>query len=437
MKEASEVTALVFDHGLFIPVARRLAKKFKRVLYTTPWAKGFTTINDCVIGDGFGDIERVDDFWPMKKEIDMFVFPDIQHAGLQLELEAQGFPVWGSRNGDSLEIYRQKFHRILGELGLDVPKFEPVLGLDRLREHLRDKEDKYIKISKHRGTLETTHWRNWDLDEGTLDYWAVKLGPAKNKVTFYVFDAIDTPLEIGGDTYNIRGQWPSLMLHGDERKDRGYLGAVTARADMPEQVQEILSAFGPELGKYGYINQWSMEVRVKDEHSFFIDPCCRGGLPSTGAQLMVWENWPEIVLAGAHGELVEPEAQAMFAAECVLTMKTAHAAGASLWGKTRIREELAEWVKFGGCCEIDGAICFPPDDSHGEEVGWLIATGDTIRETIQTMQERAKLLPDGLTAGVDSLGELLTEIRQAEAEGIAFTPQRVPGPEILLSENGA
>lgn len=433
MKDATDTTALVFDHGLFIPVARRLAKQFKRVLYTTPWAKGFPTINDCVIGDGFGDIERVDDFWPIKNDIDLFVFPDIQHAGLQLELEAQGFPVWGSRNGDSLEIYRQKFHRVLAGLGLEVPPFYTVVGLEQLRAHLHDKEDKYIKISKYRGTMETTHWRNWDLDEGTLDWWAVKLGPAKNKVTFYVFDAIDTPLEIGGDTYNVRGQWPSLMLHGDEYKDQGYLGAVTARGDMPEQVKEVLEAFGPELGKNGYANQWSMEIRVKGEHSFFIDPCCRGGLPSTGAQLSVWGNWPEIVLGGAHGELVEPEPTAQFAAECVLTMKTPK----EQWGKTRVVEELAEWVKFGGCCEIDGAICFPPDDSHGEEVGWLIATGDTIRETVETMQERAAMLPDGLCAKVESLGELLKEIRLAEEKGIEFTDQKVPGPEILLNENGA
>ena len=159
MKSVSEITACVIDHGLFLPLALKLAKTYKRVLYYTPWEKGFPVIGDCIIGDGFDQIERCNDFWPIKSEIDLFVCPDIQHSGLQLELESQGFAVWGSRNGDSLEINRSKFHRILDELGLEVPEHTEIRGLAALREYLSDKSDKYIKMSKFRGSFESFHWR--------------------------------------------------------------------------------------------------------------------------------------------------------------------------------------------------------------------------------------------------------------------------------------
>lgn len=426
MKEASQVTACVIDHGLFLPLALKLAKTYDRVLYYTPWEKGFPLLNDCIVGDGFEEIERVNDIWKIKKQVDLFIFPDIQHSGLQLELESQGFPVWGSRNGDSLEINRQKFNRVLGEIGLEVPETTEIRGLDELRRYLADKEDKYIKMSKYRGSFESYHWRSMDLDAGILDVWAVRFGPAQNLVRFLVCEPIDTPLEIGGDTYCVDGQWPSLMLHGDEKKDKGYLGVVTKREDMPEQIQDVLSAFEPVMKADRYRNQFSMELRDK----VFIDPCCRGGLPSTGAQMEMWSNLGEIIWAGAHGELVEPEPVDTVVAECILTMKGEKQA----WGKTRVPEELEDACKFGNCCKIDGAICFPPDDSHGEEIGWLVATGPTIEEVADKMFEMVTLLPEGVSAATDSLYDLLKGIHEAEKEGIEFGEQSPPPPETVLED---
>lgn len=424
MKEASQVTALVYDHGLFLPLARHLAKTYKRVLYFTPWETAFPTLNQCIIGDGYPDVERCNDIWSVKKEIDLWCFPDIQHSGLQLELESQGFPVWGSRSGDALEINRQKFNRVLKEVGLKVPDCEEIIGLDALGEHLKDADERFIKMSKYRGSFETFKWRSWELDANILDFWAVKFGPASAYMRFLVFTPIETTLEIGGDTYDVDGQWPSLMLHGEEQKDKGYLGAVTAREAMPQQLQDVMEAFSPVLKKERYRNQWSMEMR--DDN--FIDACCRGGLPSTGAQMEAWTNLPEIIYAGAHGELVEPETDCDFVAECVLTMKSEK----TMWGKTVMPKGLEDNVKLGGCCRIDGADCFPPDDSHGEEIGWLVTKGSTIEEVVEEMKAKAKLLPDGVTAHTDSLIDLLQGIKEAEKEGIVFTDDRIPPPEIVL-----
>jgi len=428
--DLSNKTALVIDQGgLFLPVARRLAHDgFGRVLYYQPWEEGFSKVYRASTGDGYEDIERCEDVWEVKDAVDCFVFPDVGMAGLQLELEAQGKRVWGSRNASQLELNRPLFLKTLDELGLDVPKHEIVKGLDRLREALRDREDVYIKISKYRGMLETFHWRSWAQDKWVLDAWAVKFGPIGDRFPFLVFDAIDTPLEIGGDTYCVDGQWPALMLNGIEAKDRGYFSAVTERDDMPEEVLHILQAFGPVLGKNRYRNEFSMEARVTDDSVFFIDPTCRGGLPSTGSQLELWKNFPQIVWHGASGELIDPEPAAQFSAECVLTMKSAP----SSWCVTEVPEELQSAMKLAGCCEVNGQACFPPEDENERAIGWLVAIGDSPKETLEELKRLAETVPDGVTAHIQALADVIDEIHTAQKDDIHFTDQKVPEPEIAI-----
>jgi hypothetical protein len=430
VKDIKEVTALVFDHGLFIPLAHALAKGCKRVLYHTPAERAFNRVNEWVVGDGFEDIELCEDIWDVRNEVDLWVFPDIQHSGLQNELHRQGCAVWGSRSGDSIEIQRVKFHKLLGKLGLEVPPYVTKKGWTALREHLRHEENKYIKISKYRGNLETCHWRNWELDEDTLNSWAVEFGPVKEQIMFLVFDDIKTDLEIGGDTYCVQGKWPAVMLHGDERKDECYFGAVTEFGEMPEALQDVMDAFSPVLAEEGYCNQWSMEVRVKDDKSYFIDPTCRGGLPSTGSQIVLWKNLPEIIWAGANGELVNPEVaeKDKFSAECLLTMKREEGG----WAKTRIPEELKDAMLVRNCCAVDGAVAFPPNDIKGDEIGWLVAKGSTMEETVERMLEYKKLVPSGVVAHTEGLADVIKEIQAAEEKGIEFTDQEIPEPAIVV-----
>lgn len=431
MKSVSEATALIVDNGLFVSLAERLARDggFKRVLYYSGWECAFPNLNQCIIGDGFERIEKCYDIWSVKDKIDVAIFPDIGRAGIQLELEKQGISVWGSRNADTLEISREKFHRVLGEVGLTVPKFERVVGLTKLRDYLRDKESVFIKISKYRGSLETTHFRSTALDESTLDCWAVKFGPAKEIIPFLVFEAIDTDLELGGDTYCIDGKWPDTMLQAYEWKDKGLFASVMKREDAPEQLNAVMDAFGPVLAKYRHRNFWSMEVRVKDDEFYFIDPTPRAGLPSSASQMELWKNLPEIIWAGAHGELVEPEPAAQFSCECVLTMKSDKGA----WAVTEVPKELQRWMKLGSCCEIGGKACFPPEGEHHEEIGWMVSLGDTMREAVETMLAQVDLLPDGVSANTESLVELIKEVHNAESDGIEFA-DRVPNPAIVIED---
>jgi hypothetical protein len=428
MTDTKDLTVCVIDSGLFLPVAQRLARSVKRVLYFSPSGEAFPTINRRIIGDGYADIERVKRMWAIKNEVDLWVVPDINQSDIQIELESQGRKVWGSRAGDSLEIYREFFHRKLAELGLDVPTFTPVMGMTKLKEFLKDKEDKFLKISEYRGSMETYHWRSWRIDEGYLDMLSVRFGPTKEIVPFLVFDPIKTDLEIGGDTYCVNGQWPDFMLHGLEAKDSGYFSAVTPFKEMPECLVNIMEAFSPYLQRNNYRNEWSMEVRVKGDKAFFTDPTCRGGLPSTASQLEVWGNFPEIVWAGANGELVQPEPLGKFTAEAIVRMKC----DKSQWGVLEVPKELQQWLKLSCCCEVDGRVCFPTTDDHGEEIGWLVAIGDTPEETLKNLKEYTELLPDGVTADLTPLEKIFQEIEQEEKAGIHFTEKSLPEPAEVL-----
>lgn len=428
MKDAKDITACVVDSGLFLPMAIRLAEDYKRVLYWSPDMRSFPSLKQGVIGDGFQNIERVREFWPEHNEIDLWVFPDIGQPGLQKHLVDDGHAVWGSGCGEILETNREKFMKVLGEVGLDVPDFKVCIGIDALTDHLRENEDQYVKISRWRGDMETTHWRNWAMDSGWIDWLAYTLGPLKNHMRFLVFPAIDTTLEIGADTYCVDGRWPNTMLNGLEHKDTTYFSAVTKREDMPEQIQDVLEAFGPFLGARRYRNQWSMEVRVKDGKAYFIDATCRGGMPSSASQQILWGNFPEIVWAGANGELVEPEPQSQFSIECMVTTKT----GKDCWDRIELPKSLEGWVRFSNCAFIDGCYVFPPDEFHSGELGWLCAIGDTPRQTLDAAKGLADQLPDGLDANLENLTGLIKEIEEAEKRDIPFTDEQLPMPAEVI-----
>jgi len=430
MKEMSDVVFLVATSGLFQPLAHCLAAKAKRVLVWSPDERDFPSVKQAEMGDGFPDIKRVREFWPMKRDIDCFVFPDCSLPGLQLELESQGFPVWGSRLGVDLELKREMFMDVLGKIGLEVPPFHVCAGMDELRAYLKDNEDQYVKISRFRGDMETHHWREWDTDEGWLDWLSWSLGPVKDIMRFLVFAKIDTDLEIGGDTTCIRGQWPKLMLNGVEFKDTTYFSAVTRREKMPDQIQEIITALTPMLTEYNYRNQISFEDRVKGDKHYYIDATQRGGMPSSGTQQLIWANFPEHIWVGANGEMLEPVPAKSFSLECMVTAS----ADGQPWIKERFDPKLFPWLRLSDCALIRGIHCFPQEESHDGELGWLVALGNTPQEVLDRAKELADLLPDGCDAKLENLTGLIKEVETMKQEDIPFTEKPIPTPGEVVAD---
>lgn len=430
MKDISQATALVYDHGSYFPVAQRLAQDFQKVYYFTEWETGLSQVGNAVLGDGFENVIRVRDPWKVKREVDLFVFPDIGQSGMQEELESQGIAVWGARSADQQEQNRELFLKTLGDCGLKVPPHTVVVGLTNLREYLAGKEDQYIKISRYRGSFETSHFRSLEDDRSLLDWWGVKFGPVAELVRFIVFPNIDTPLEIGADTFCVDGQWPDVMLHGLEWKDKSYFSAVTKREDMPQQIQDVLDRYSAVLERSCYRSQFSMEVRVKEDTGYFIDPTCRGGLPSTNSFLRM-KNASQVIYHGAHGELVQPDYGYAFAAESIVNLK----GEGNRWRTCREPEgHMKEHLFLTGCCNVNGVLAFPPNEHDGGDVGWLVNTGDDQEEVITGMNALADELPDGLDASTETLGYVLKEIHDAGKEGIEFSDEPTPEPAVVMED---
>ena len=427
MSDLKRIAACVVDHGLFLPIAQKLGEQYGKVYYWTPWDDMAPKVERGIIGDGFDNLERVGDIWKIKDKVDLFVFPDVGFSGLQRELVRQGFPVWGHHGADELETQRGLFLEQIKELGMLVPNFEKITGMEKLRQFLRDKKDKWIKMSRWRGDWETMHWRDWEHDESTIDYYAYHLGPAKDVVTFYVFDPIETDIEDGLDTYCINGNFPNTVMHGMECKDRSYICSVQPMEDIDERVRVVPEKLGPVLGGYGCRGFFSCEVRIKDQDSYFIDPTCRAASPPSQVMTELFGNLGEIIWQGAQGNLIEPEPTAKFGVQALMTVER----DPCEWVVLDIPKEIRQWVKCGFACEIKGRICIPPNPL-AKMVGWLVATGDELEEAIDTLKEYRDQLPDGVDCDVDSLANLLKEAQEAEKMGIELTDEKLPEPEAVL-----
>lgn len=425
MKEPSDATVLVFDGGLNVELALRLARSFKRVLYQCSIESPYPKVHESVIGDGFDEIERIRDFWTQKDEIDGFIFPDCANAGLQRELACQGLRVWGSRDGCEWELDRERFKKILKKVGLEVGPYSVVLGLSQLRDHLRDKEDKWIKISRWRGCRETWHWIDQATSGDELDLLAVCFGAVKEQISFIVEDAIETEIEWGYDGYFCGGEFPSLSAHGPEIKDSCYLASVVQWDDLPEQVREINSALAPLLRDLDYANMWSAEVRItKEGTGYLTDPTTRFPWPASAAQMELYGNLPEIIWGGLTGVCIDPKPVAKFAAECLIN----HKGDESNWRKLVVPSNIRRWVKLSSVCQVDeGVYAFPPMSHSFEAIGSVIGIGDTIEEALNHLKVNAEELSDQpVEVKVESLASGIKELAAAEDQGVAFSEQKLP-----------
>ena len=426
MKPISDSVVCVVDHGLFPHIAQCISAKAKHVFYAGPCEEVMEKIKDAAIGDGFENMTRVKSLWDVKKYCDAWVFPDIGFGGEQKELVSQGLPVWGHHGADELEVMKGLFIDTLKDLGMEVSPHKRVLGLDALREYLKDKTDKFVKISRYRGDWETLHFRDYALDKATLDCHEYRLGPMAEHLVFYVFDKIDSKIEDGVDSWCIDGKWPQKILHAMERKDKSLIGAIQDLADVHEDVRHVNELFGPVLDKYGYRGAFSTEVRIADV-PYFIDPTMRFGSPPSQLQTVLIKNLPEVILSGANGECLEPEYDDPIGAQVLITTDKEK----DEWLTFPMAKELRPYVKSSFACEIDGNVNILPNPLENW-AGWLVATGPTIEAVVETLKERKALLPEGFDCDLTSLHDLLRELEEAKQQGIEVTEQDTPSPTIVL-----
>jgi len=411
-------TALVIDNGIFTHIAHNLADDFGTVLYYVPWENAFPKSRPALIGSGTDKIQRVREFWSHFDQVDIFVFPDVYFGALQEYLRGIGKRVFGAGLGEELELNRVGAKRELKKLGLPVGEFTELIGLDALREHLREVDDKWVKTSRWRGDFETFHHDTYDISAVKLDKIAHDLGPIADIYRFLVEDPIEPAIEIGFDGICADGYYNDPSLFGIEVKDLGFVGIVKPYDELPEQIRYVNEKLRPYMREHQYRGFFSSELRITpDGKPYLIDPCCRTASPPGELYCELYDNLGEIVWYAAEGVAVAPKPLAKYGVEIMLHSQWAD----KHWMPVFYPKEIEENVKLrnpGRFGERDYSI---PLDYNLPEFGAVIGMGDTLEEAIQEATEKCEELRGfDIDPKCEGIQKALVEIERLEAQGIPF-----------------
>jgi hypothetical protein len=388
--KVSDKICLVVCSGLFVSIAERLARDFKKVYLYVPYAGNFPTMSKGMLGHGLENVERVDGiFGPHFDSVDLFVFVDLGHAALQIHLEKLGKRVWGPRNAEEQEIYRELCKEQMEGLGLPVQPWTIVKGVTALEAHLRSHKNQLVKIDKWRGVTETFFAPSFDIVEPKVHAIAETLGPFKEELEFIVENELPDCVEAGIDTFTIDGQYPAQTLVGIEVKDCGYLGQFVSYASIPEPLRRWNDAFAPLFAQYGARGTVSNEVRIgKDKVPYMIDATIRAPSPPSELMQELWTNFSEIIWEGAGGVLVEPIPAAKWGVEVIVK---------SAWAEHNLQlvdypEEFANQIKLYNLVIVDGKRYVVCQDDEMTEIGAVVGWGDTPEEAFEHAKKAGESL---------------------------------------------
>lgn len=387
----SPLTVCVVDNcaGAYLPVAKRLSKFFSKTYFHSVNQNPFPRISLDSIGTGYDDVIRCDEFWGMIEQFDVIVFPDIYFNDYGARLRKMGKLVFGGCESEVLETNRKIFKQELESVGLPIAPTKYITGLIELTKYLQTVEDKWIKISYHRGDLETFHHIDFNHSKQWLNEIGFKMGPLVEQVEFLVEDPINSVAEIGSDGWCVNGQYPSDMLWGIEVKDCGYIGKRVSYEELPTPIKLVNDKFGPVLQKYKHTGFYSNEIRYTEAgESYYTDGALRAGSPPSNTYLDMIDNWDQIIIGACKGELVEPNYIAEYGVEIIL--KSAYCSEGFL--NVSYPPEYQDNIKLKGSFKIDDVEYVIPFNHCGfdmVEFGSVVVVGDVLQDCIEKAIEIA------------------------------------------------
>jgi hypothetical protein len=416
MENLRKKTAIVWEPGgIFVEIAKRLAKDFGRVLYCNDWVGSYPTSRGLVVGAGDPDFERVVNPWEHADDIDLWVFPDVYNAGLHTYLRSQGKRVWGcGYPGSMLELDRVFTKKMMAKAGLPVGDYKEIKGIAALRKHLKANEKQFVKLGGHhgeRGDIETLNALNYDHAEPVLDEVEHRLGARAHVMDFVVEAAIDPAIETGWDGVAVDGKFWSKTMCGIEKKDQAYVCRVIDRAKVPDQVWDVNRAVSAYMRENEYRGSWSTEVRVTpDGNGYLIDGTARCGSPPSELMQIMCNNLSEVMWYGAEGILIEPEFDGnVWGAEVLL-----HSTWADQnYAHIRFPDEYRDNIKLRHYTVIDGDIYVSPQATGMPEIGAVVATGKTAKEAIDKAKKIAETVESHqLEIPVEAMDDALEDLKK-------------------------
>lgn len=409
-------TICLVGYGNSFFVAQKLAQDYGRVLYYIPSETSYPKYNQYIVGRGVEGVERIYNVWDYLPEIDIFYFEDLFQGGFQLWLRENGYIVFGAGKGEELEIQRDKFKELQKELGLPLNDYAVIKGLEDLRGYLKSLENKYIKINRLRGQMETFHWDNYDLSKPILDELQHSLGAYQNEMTFIVEEPIDAVCEYGYDGFVIDGKFTKKNMFGIEVKDSAYMCVFTDYNNLPQPMLEANEKLAPIFKEYGYRGAWSSEMRAIDrKKAILTDMTCRNPEPPTSLAIEMLSDYGMYVWEIANGIVPDVKAKAKYGVEVIIK---------SEWGTTEPQPihfplELEPYVKIKNLCVIDGVKYFINQNVEMQEIGAVIYFDKTPEGAIENVKKIAKQVKGFLIKiNCDALDEANEEIKKLSKIGV-------------------
>ena len=425
-KKTSEVTVLVVDNGLFVDFSVKISSQFKRLYYWTPSLEDdFADIKKALLGYGLEDegLHRIIDMWSESEgdysfnDIDLFIFFDASFAGLQRHLISIGKTVWGNRYASNLENYRWQTKELMIEADMPVNPTERIVGMKALKEYLKGKKDLYIKISTWRFGFETFKYVDEKQSAPRLAEIEYNFGEASELIEFIIETPIKSECEVGMDTYCIDGKYPKHNAIGYEVKDLAYCTVITDK--LPDSLQYIADKCAVWFKEYGLRGDVSNEVKIEKGTGspYIIDFTQRKGIPPNELQSILITNYGDIIWYGANGILKEPEFKFRYGIIIMIYCSWAQ----SHWEEIEYDEDIRQNISLKKYCKINGNYYIIPDDSQSDEIGSLVAVGNSVDECVKQIEKMTdRVRGYQLEIRTDQLDKLKEVISNGEKNGISF-----------------
>ena len=408
LMDYSDKTITICDNGSYVEWAIRMAKDFGKVNYFNPWYGAFPDSEMFLPGLGLTNVNKVSRLFDVVNSTDLFFFPDIYFGDVQLHLESIGKRVFGSRDGDSIELFRDEAKKLYKEVGIPTAPYKKLIGMKALRSYLKEHEDVYVKSNETRGDMETWHSESYILSEEYLNELDYTLGAARETVEFIVEDAVNDAEELGYDGFNIDGQFPKKAGWGIEIKDCGYLGFFGEV--FPKELIDVNSRLLEYFKSKRYRNVFSSEIRKQKKLWFMQDPCCRVASPPGGLYMNNCTNWADIMWYGAEGTLIEPIYQGKVGAEVIIY---------SQFGEKHSQlvifpEKYHDHIKFRNLAKVNDNYYVIPQHVGVAQIGSVTGWGSTMGEAFSEVMKYSKevkgfginIMTDSLSKATESLNKL-------------------------------
>ncbi len=406
--------ALVYDLGLFTENALRLLRDCASVKYFVPWVDAFPEPFKAKIGEGLDGMERIVSFEEHLDAADFVFVPDTLCAGLVEWLKKHDYPVAGAGAAEKLDRWhgrqRQK------ENGLPVQETHRVKGVTALRKFIREHKNYFIKIDVFRGVEESFRHIDEHQTEWTVDRIACKLGPYKEDVVFVCEELLEG-MEPGIDAITWEGELLFPTACGYEERGSGLIERVyRTEAELPDAARWVDEGLAPEFKKHRTRFFYSAEFRIGPSRTpYLIDPTIRLAAPGVAAiQAELYRNYTEVVYGLATGKKTAPVITHKYAAALALESQDARVG----WVNVGFPKEMRRWLKLRMAVR-KGAdyYCVPGFES----VGTVIGLGDTVKEAVDLVKQRAKQVKGKrLTMDETGLDRIVDQIDKGKRYGINF-----------------